>query len=233
MDEDKLLDLKQSISSIGILHPLVVLPFEDKFILISGYRRLAVAKQLLYPSIPAIVLQTGIDDAEIIRLHENIYREDISPIQEAAAFFRLEHTYHFNREKIAKITGRSKSYVTQRIQILDYPADIQDLLASSVLSYSLARELIRVKDPKQRQYFSTMIVTSGATVRTLLAWIKDYESNLPPVSDPPLDTATASPSTTDFSPPLNCTFCGNSSGDLKPGFFCPACYTELFPPPTP
>lgn len=182
--EEKLLDLTESINQVGIIYPLIVIQTDNQYLLVSGYRRFHACKHLNLPSAPCMILPAGVDDAEIIRLHENIYREDISPMQEALTFMRLEQTYHFNREKIAKLTGRSKSYITQRIQILDYPQDIQELLSANAMSYSIARELIRVKDLSQRRNFSTSIITSGATVRTLLGWIRDYELSQAGISRP-------------------------------------------------
>ena len=135
-DGEKYTELVNSIRQLGILCPLVALDTSEGLILVSGYRRYQAAKDISLPTVPCICLKAGIDDAEILRMHENLYREDVSPLQEAVCFLRLEQTYHFTREKISKLIGKSKAYITQRIQILDWPDQLQQALSAGHISYS-------------------------------------------------------------------------------------------------
>lgn len=173
---EKYQELNNSIKQLGILHPLVTLDTSEGLILVSGYRRYQIAKETGLPTVPCVTLKTGIDDAEILRLHENLYREDISPLQEAISFLRLEQTYHFTREKISKLIGKSKSYITQKINILNWPDNLQQALASGNISYSVARELSVVDDLPELTNLLETCVQSGATVRTVLHWVSEWKT---------------------------------------------------------
>jgi len=173
---DKYNELVNSIRQVGILYPLMVLETDKGLLLISGYRRFQAAKELGFATAPCFCLKTGIDDAEILRMHENLYREDVSPLQEAVCFLRLERTYHFTREKIAKLIGKSKAYITQRIQILSWPDNLQQSLSSGHVSYSIARELSAVTEQTELTRLLELAVQSGATVRTVLTWVNEWKS---------------------------------------------------------
>jgi len=173
---EKYQELNNSIKQLGILHPLVTLETDEGLLLITGYRRYQVAKETGLPTVPCITLKTGIDDAEILRLHENLYREDISPLQEAISFIRLEQTYHFTREKISKLVGKSKSYITQKINILSWPDNLQQALASGHISYSVARELSIIDEMPELIRLLETCVQSGATVRTVLHWVSEWKT---------------------------------------------------------
>lgn len=172
---DKYNELLNSIRQVGILYPLMVLETDKELLLISGYRRFQAAKELGFATAPCFCLKTGIDDAEILRMHENLYREDVSPLQEAVCFIRLERTYHFTREKIAKLIGKSKAYITQRIQILSWPDNLQQSLSAGHVSYSIARELSAVTEQTELTRLLELAVQSGATVRTVLSWVNEWK----------------------------------------------------------
>jgi len=181
---EKYQELVNSVRQLGVLSPLVALDTSDGLILVSGYRRFQAAKDVALPTVPCICLKAGIDDAEILRLHENLYREDITPLQEAVSFLRLERTYHFTREKIAKLIGKSKAYITQRIQILDWADDLQQALSSNSINYSIARELSVITDQTERTRLLNICIQSGATVRTVLSWVQEWRANKPISEDP-------------------------------------------------
>jgi len=172
---DKYNELLNSIRQVGILYPLMVLETDKGLLLISGYRRFQAAKELGFATAPCFCLKTGIDDAEILRMHENLYREDVSPLQEAVCFLRLERTYHFTREKIAKLIGKSKAYITQRIQILGWPDNLQQSLSAGHVSYSIARELSAITDQAELTRLLELAVQGGATVRTVLGWVSEWK----------------------------------------------------------
>jgi len=222
-------ELKDSIKQKGIIYPLITIQTTDQLLLVAGYRRFQAAKDLGLPSVPCYCLQVGMDDAEIMRLHENLFREDITPTQEAAAFIRLEHTYHFTREKIAKLIGKSKSYVTQKIQILTWPTPLQQALADSHISYSVARELSVVDDQRELNRLLELCLTSGATVRTVLGWIQEWRTTKIQLSinNKPIDQSAESNSSDTAN--NKCQFCGSTPLDQPPlaYYICTDCAVEL------
>ena len=230
-DPQKFEELKESIKQKGIIYPLITIETTEGLLLVAGYRRFQAAKELGLPSVPCYCLQIGLDDAEIMRLHENLFREEITPIQEAHTFDRLEKTYHFTREKISKLIGKSKSYVTQKIQILSWPAELQDALAQANISYSIARELSSVDDMTELLRLLQLCVTSGATVRTVLLWIQEWKSSQTKLNlSTPVNVDNIIPPTNQ-SNQTTCDFCGSQpvNGELKTYVICTNCTDELFP----
>jgi ParB family chromosome partitioning protein len=230
-DTTKYADLKESIKQKGIIYPLIAIETTDGLLLIAGYRRYQAAKELGLPSVPCYCLKIGMDDAEIMRLHENLFREEITPLQEALAFSRLEHTYHFSREKISKLIGKSKSYVTQKIQILDWQPFLRTALERGDISYSIARELSVVTDDNECMRLLSTCITSGATVRTVLLWIQDWRTAKAHLA---LETEKSNANLLDKTNQSNqttCHFCGSTpiNGELKSYLICTNCAAELFP----
>lgn len=177
-DPAKHTDLLQSIKARGIIYPLITIETPEGLTLVAGYRRYKAAKELSLATVPCICLKVGIDDAEIIRLHENLYREDISPVEEAEAMARLETTYHFTRSKIANLLGKSASYVTQRLAILHWHPDLRRALSLGQINYSVARELYLVTDEKRLRFLIEQIISSGASVRTVANWVLEWKAEL-------------------------------------------------------
>jgi ParB family chromosome partitioning protein len=227
---DEYNEMVTSIRQVGILYPLITIETGEKYLLVAGYRRYQAAKELGLPTVPCYVLKVGMDDAEIMRLHENIFREDISPLQEAQSYSRLEHTYHYTRDKISKLIGKSKSYVTQRIAILTWPQCLQDALLNNSLSYSVGRELSIVTDEKQLQYLLNLCITSGATVRTVLQWVKEWKEQM---AERNLISSQQDQQLTDQSSDSSivpCFFCGSTpvDGITKHVTICSSCYDQFY-----
>lgn len=228
-NEDKYEDLKQSIKQAGILHPLLLMETDKGLLLVSGARRYKAAQEIGLTSAPCYILKIGMDDAEIMRLHENLFREDISPHQEALSFHRLEHTYHFTREKIAKMLGKSKSYVTQRLQILSWQPFLQTALQRGHISYSIARELSVITDETECMRILSICITSGATVRTVLQWIKEWKEQ---TAERNLISSNTDISTDDQLPdsqPNRCFLCDTTqlNGKRFHILLCSRCYDQL------
>lgn len=228
---DRHIDLVQSIKARGILYPLITMETPEGLLLVAGYRRYAAAKELDLATVPCICLKVGLDDAEILRLHENLYREDITPIAEAEAMHRLETTYHFTRSKIANLLGKSASYVTQRLQILSWHTRLKEALRLDHINYSVARELSSVSDEEQLRFMIDQIITSGASVRVVATWVQELKTSTPSPgaetkSSPPL----AEPKPTSEEPTA-CYFCAQylPVEQLTQIPVCPGCLDNIKP----
>lgn len=182
-DQSKHDDLVLSIKARGILYPLIVMETPEGSTLVAGYRRYQAAYVLGLATVPCICLKVGIDDAEVIRLHENLYREDISPLAEAEAMGRLERTYHFTRSKIANLLGKSASYVTQRLQILTWHPELKRVLSLNSINYSVARELSAVTDDGSLRSMIEQIISAGASVRTVANWVIEWKADVVAAAD--------------------------------------------------
>lgn len=165
-------ELVESIRRMGIIEPLALAPNGERFTLICGKRRLIAAKAVGLAEVPAMVFDVGLDDAAVLRLHENLFRQDPNPVELSRQLHHLEKTYLWSRRDIARKTGKSESWVTQRMDIMNYPPVLQSALEERQISTSQAREIARVKDVTALTRILRQTVGSGASVRTILDWVK-------------------------------------------------------------
>lgn len=175
-DPGSLEDLISSIRQVGILHPIIVNFINDKYEIVSGTRRIIACEALKIPTIPAFIITASIEDAQIIRLHENLFREDLNPVDEASGLLVLERDYHLTREKIASLMGKSKGWVTQRLDILTWLPELISALRRCDISFSVAREISRIQDTDDFQRILSCCIESGATVKVVCKWVGELIS---------------------------------------------------------
>lgn len=146
LEDQDIQDLADSLDAFGLLQPIVVLPEPDgTYRLISGHRRVAAATLLNWSTIPAHILTAErARDAEELLVTENVQRRELSPLEEAAGYRRLQAKGHSLRA-IARITGRSTAQVSLLLRMTAYPP-LQRALAEETVTRSQARELLRLLD---------------------------------------------------------------------------------------
>jgi ParB family chromosome partitioning protein len=168
-------ELIQSIKQFGVLQPVILNMQGTNLFLVSGQRRLAAAKTAGLTEIPAYIIQASDEDTELIRLHENLFREELPPVSEAQALLYLEQHYHITREKIATLMGKSKGWVTQRIDILSWSPELQGALTLRLITFSVGRELAKITDPAEQKRLLDIAIESGATVRVISTWVGEWQ----------------------------------------------------------
>jgi ParB family chromosome partitioning protein len=168
-DEESLIELASSIAQIGVLQPILVRPVagEAHFELIAGERRWRAADRAGLATIPAIV-RTG-DDLDSIEkaLVENLHRQDLTPLEEAAAFQQLIEDFGLTHEQVADRIGKSRSAVSNTLRLLGLPPTVQHYLADGKLSAGHARALLGTPDRVLQEELARLIVEEGWTVRTV------------------------------------------------------------------
>ncbi|NLB34218.1 MAG: ParB/RepB/Spo0J family partition protein [Elusimicrobia bacterium] len=164
-DDDKIRELAETIKESGIFQPLLVTRKKDGFMLIAGERRLRAAKLAGLKKIPAIVRDYEEEDMLIVSLVENIQREDLSPVEEAGAYKRMQEEFSMTQADIAARVGKSRSTVANTLRILSLPEDLIDLVASGALSAGHARALLSVENPAKMLNLAQKIVKEKLTVR--------------------------------------------------------------------
>lgn len=226
---ERLEELVESIKAKGIIEPLVVTKAEGQFYLIAGKRRLEAAKRAGSTTVPCIVLEVDATEAISITLHENLYREDLNPIEEANAYIHMRDRLGMNNREIAKASGKKESYISQRLAILLWPQDLIDALRSDQINFSVARELSKAKTPKDLKYLLQFAIRDGANSRTVNLWVR----NLIPQSSTPLsagdDTSIPHPAATEYVTRVKCHWCGDEVPLDKAVniFLCPRDYEAL------
>ncbi|HEY3687952.1 MAG TPA: ParB/RepB/Spo0J family partition protein [Streptosporangiaceae bacterium] len=167
-DEDALDELSASIREVGLLQPVVVRRAgPGRYELIMGERRWRATQRAGLREIPAIIRDT--DDDELLReaLIENLHREQLNPLEEAAAYQQLLEEFGATHDGLAKKIGRSRPHITNTLRLLNLPPAVQRRVAAGVLSAGHARALLSVSDPERQEHLAYRVVAEGLSVRAL------------------------------------------------------------------
>lgn len=166
-DEEALASLAASIKELGVLQPVLVRPVGDAFELVAGERRWRAAKRAGLQTIPALVRETT-DDASLEQaLVENLHREDLNPLEEAAAYKQLLEDFGLTHEELAARMGKSRAAITNTLRLFQLPAGIQRLVAEGQLSAGHARALLGTPDRAFQEALAKRAVTEGWSVRAV------------------------------------------------------------------
>src|SRR3984885_3260951 len=167
-DDDALDELVASIQEVGLLQPVVVreaLP--GHFELVMGERRWRASQRAGLTEIPAIVRATTDDDLLRDALMENLHREQLNPLEEAAAYQQLLDDFGATHEELARRIGRSRPHISNTLRLLQLPPEVQRRVAAGVLSAGHARALLSVSDPAALEQLARRIVAEGLSVRAV------------------------------------------------------------------
>ena len=188
--ETSLDELSQSIKQKGILLPILVRPLNDKeFQIIAGERRWRAAQKAGLNEVPVIIKNFNEIEVLEIGLIENMQRENLSAIEEALGFEKLQKEYNYTQENLSKILSKSRAYVANALRLLSLPHKVQQLVQSGDLSSGHARALIVLADPLPVAKFA---IKKGMSVRQLESYVsylkKDKKSKEASVSQKSPDT---------------------------------------------
>jgi ParB family transcriptional regulator, chromosome partitioning protein len=157
-DEATLEELAASIREHGVLQPILVRPLDDnRYQLIAGERRWRATRIAGLPTIPAIIEEIDDDTALEISIIENLQREDISPLDEAAMYDRMIHEHGYSIRKLADKLGKDKGYLENRLRLADAPDEVRMLVSLRKDTLSHAYELMKVQDPKKRKRLADQV----------------------------------------------------------------------------
>jgi ParB family chromosome partitioning protein len=147
-DEDMLIELRDSIKEHGVVQPIVVRPAEEegRYTLVLGERRLRASKMAEKETIPALVRRLSPQQAAEMTVLENIVREDLNPMEQAEAFRVLSLQFHLTQAEIADRIGLSRETVSNYMRLLRLPRKVMDYMLEGRLSFSDAREILRLED---------------------------------------------------------------------------------------
>lgn len=165
-DDDALASLAASIEALGVLQPVLVRPLGgDTYELIAGERRWRASQLVGLESIPALV--RVIDDNESLQqaLVENLHREDLNPLEEAAGYQQLIDEFALTQDEVASRVGRSRSAVANTIRLLALPPSVQRLLVEGSLTAGHARALLAIESDDAQLSLAERIVSEELTVR--------------------------------------------------------------------
>ena len=169
-------ELAASIREVGILQPLVVRSTESGFEIIAGERRLRAAKEAGLDRVPVLIRQAGENEAMELALVENLQREDLNPLETAAAYQALMEGFGLSKEQLANRLGKSRAAVTNTLRLAQLPERIRGLLEEGKLTEGHARALLGLETEEQMADLAQRIQAERLSVRRTEELVREYLS---------------------------------------------------------
>jgi ParB family chromosome partitioning protein len=164
-DPEALSELAASIEASGLLQPVIVRSTGSGYELVAGERRWRAVQQLGWARIPAVV--RDVDDRALLTLAliENLQRDDLSPMDEARGYDRLQSEFQVSQAEVARLVGRNRATVANSLRLLTLPEDVQQLLDRKALSEGHGRALLAIGDDAEISRVAAMVLERGWSVR--------------------------------------------------------------------
>ena len=166
MNEEQLGELAASITSNGVVQPVLVRPLANgRFQLIAGERRWRASELAGKKTIPAILRQVSDEQAMEITIVENLQRTDLNPMEQSRAFERLAREFHMTQEQMAIRTGKDRATVANFLRLLKLPESVQTRVESGELTYGHARALLAFEHAEEMEVAARRVVSNSLSVR--------------------------------------------------------------------
>jgi ParB family transcriptional regulator, chromosome partitioning protein len=164
-EPEALNELASSIREHGVLQPILVRPLgPNTYQIVAGERRWRASRLAGLETIPALIEEIDDDTALEIAIIENLQREDLTPLDEAAMYDRMVHEHGYSIRKLADKLGKDKGYLENRLRLADAPPEIRELVSLRKDSLSHAYELMKVEDPKKRRRLAEQVARGELTL---------------------------------------------------------------------
>ena len=164
-EQEALNELASSIREHGVLQPILVRPLgPNTYQIVAGERRWRASRLAGLETIPALIEDIDDDTALEIAIIENLQREDLTPLDEAAMYDRMVHEHGYSIRKLADKLGKDKGYLENRLRLADAPPEIRELVSLRKDSLSHAYELMKVADPKKRRRLAEQVARGELTL---------------------------------------------------------------------
>jgi ParB family chromosome partitioning protein len=187
-DEELLEELAQSIQANGVVQPIVVRPGEDgRYVLILGERRCRASKLAGKTTVPAIVRRVSEQQAAEMTIVENLQREDLNCLEQAAAFAKLSQEFGMTQQQIGDRVGLSRESVSNYMRLLKLPGRVMEYLKYNKLSFSQAREMLALDNPQLIERVADEAVKKNLTdeqIEDLVAKLNGWPSSNPGLPEP-------------------------------------------------
>ncbi|MGH9156139.1 MAG: ParB/RepB/Spo0J family partition protein [Acidimicrobiales bacterium] len=167
-DEEALASLTASVRELGVLQPILVRPAGDgAYELIAGERRWRAARRAGLQTIPALIREVADDTSLEQALVENLHRQDLNPLEEAAAYQQLLEDFHLTHEALATRVGKSRAAISNTLRLFQLPPSVQRLVAENQLGEGHARALLGTPDRAFQEGLAKRAVAEGLSVRAV------------------------------------------------------------------
>jgi len=184
-DEESLGALADSIREVGLLQPVLVRPVGEGFELVAGERRWRAARRVGLQTIPALVRETDDNTALEQALVENVQREGLNPLEEAAAYQQLIEDFKLTHEQVASRVGKSRAAISNTLRLLQLPPSIQVAVREGQLSMGHARALLGTPDRAFQEALAKRAVKDDLSVRSVEEAVRARNDGSPDTAKPP------------------------------------------------
>jgi ParB family transcriptional regulator, chromosome partitioning protein len=190
MAPERLAELAESIRASGIVQPILVRRLGDRFQIIAGERRFRAAQQLGLATVPVVVRDVPDDHLLELALIENIQREELSALEEAHAFQRLQEEFKLSQEEVARRVGRDRSTIANTVRLLRLPRPVREFLAGGGLQAGHARALLALDHAEDQVALAREAARRGLSVREVERRVAQLRSPRPRPGGPRRDPNT-------------------------------------------
>ena len=183
-DDEKLIELADSIKEHGVIQPIIVTKKDNYYQIIAGERRWRASKKAGLKSIPAIVREYDDKKTREVSLIENIQRQNLNPIETAKAIKELMNEHKMTQEEISKSLGKSRSSIANTLRILNLDERVQEMIEMGQISEGHARSIASISSPEKQYKFALDIINFDMNVRDAENYAKDVKSGKKPKKAP-------------------------------------------------
>ena len=180
MGEEGLRDLANSIKTVGLIQPITVRKAGDRYEVISGHRRLRAHRLLERNFIDCIVVEADEIKGDAMKVHENLFREDVNPVDQAVFLSKYAESNNLTKAQIAVELNRSENWVRSRLDILEYPDYLIEYIREGKLSLAAAKHLFTIQDVNLRRDYCRIAALQGLNANRALFWAKQSENQMLP-----------------------------------------------------
>jgi len=228
-DDEGIEELARSISRLGVLVPLVVSGGADCYVLVAGHRRLEACKRVGRERVPCIVRKGEAADAVEVSFAENLFRRDLSPLEMAGAVKDCLEQKIMTVDELAAAVHRSTEWIRRMVAILDWPADVLEIIHAERISVAAGHNLALVDDTVYRNFLVNNAVESGATARTTAAWLQAWRSMAPAETAVQAEPEAGKTPAAPMAPQAPCLACGQvyRSDELSHVPICASCIQAI------
>ena len=228
--KDETLDnLCSSITRLGIITPLILVRDGDEFVIVAGHRRYAAACRIGLSKVPAMIRDDKEAVVKEISFAENLFREDLSPVEMAASIKDCLDSEAMDIEQLSASLHRSQRWIIDQLALLEWPDDVLGAVHAKTLSVSAASNLACVDDEVYRGFLMKNAIESGVTARTTAAWLQAYRSMQPPAQAVEAEPLPPGQHTMPAVPQAPCLCCADvfRSDELSHVPICPRCIRAI------
>lgn len=176
MDEDNLNELASSIKKLGLIQPITIRKVKNRYEVVAGHRRLRAAQIASLPTIRAVIADLDEAKADDIKIHENLFREDVNPVDEARFICGLIDKYGYTPTELSKKVNKSIAYLKTRYELLEYPDYLIFAVEEGKIGLGAAAWLARITNDRVLRDYTRFAMLGGITVRRAEAWYMSWQA---------------------------------------------------------